>query len=135
MNSAQIAEVFENIAGPLEVKGDVVFKIRAYQRAARAIKHLPLELAQPLKEGKDLKEIPGIGQAISEKVNELGVPLVISTGSHTASHLENMRFGVTNARRGWCEAKHILNSKPLEEFASFLQEEKTQRMKVFAGDG
>ncbi len=75
MNNSQIAEVFENIAGLLEIKGDVVFKIRAYQRAARTIDHLPMELGQMVKEDKDLREIPGIGRAISDKIQEL-----VSTG-------------------------------------------------------
>ena len=71
MNNSQIAEVFENIAGLLEIKGDVVFKIRAYQRAARTIEHLPMELEQMVREEKDLREIPGIGRAISDKIQEL----------------------------------------------------------------
>ncbi|MBI2871664.1 MAG: DNA polymerase/3'-5' exonuclease PolX [Chloroflexi bacterium] len=75
MNNAQIAEVFENIAGLLELKGESVFKIRAYQRAARTIEHLPVELARYVQEGKELRELPGIGEAISKKVQEL-----LSTG-------------------------------------------------------
>lgn len=71
VNNAQIAEVFERIAGLLEVKGDSVFKIRAYQRAARTIEHLPVELSQLIKEEKDLRQIPGIGEAIDGKIKEL----------------------------------------------------------------
>ena len=71
MTNANIAEVFERIAGLLEVKGDSVFKIRAYQRAARAIEHLPVELAQLINEEKDLRQIPGIGEAIASKIKEL----------------------------------------------------------------
>ena len=65
------------------------------------------------------------------RARELGVPLVISTDSHTADNLEMMRFGVAVARRGWCEAKHILNTRPLNDFLAFLREKKPQRMKVF----
>lgn len=71
MNNSQIAEVFENIAGLLEMKDEKVFTIRAYQRAARTIERLPSELDQMLKDEKDLKEIPGIGKAISDKIKEL----------------------------------------------------------------
>ena len=71
MNNSQIAEVFENIAGLLEMKGESVFAVRAYQRAARTIERLPAELDQMLQEDKDLKELPGIGQAISDKITEL----------------------------------------------------------------
>ena len=71
MNNSQIAEVFETIAYLLEMRGEKVFTIRAYQRAARTIERLPTEMEQMLREEKDLKEIPGIGQAISDKITEL----------------------------------------------------------------
>ena len=34
MNNQRIAEVFDDIAGLLEIKGEKVFTVRAYQRAA-----------------------------------------------------------------------------------------------------
>ena len=71
MNNAQISETFENIAGLLEMKGEKVFTIRAYQRAARTIERLPMELGDMLREERDLREIPGIGKAISEKISEM----------------------------------------------------------------
>ena len=71
VNNAQIAETFENIAGLLEMKGEKVFTIRAYQRVARTIEGLPVELEQVVREGADLKVIPGIGQAISDKITQL----------------------------------------------------------------
>ena len=71
MNNAQIAEKFETIAGLLEMKGEKVFTIRAYQKAARTIERLPSELDHMLREGQDLQEIPGIGKAISEKIAEM----------------------------------------------------------------
>ena len=36
-SNEQIAELFDNMGTLLEMKGDTVFKIRAYQRAARTI--------------------------------------------------------------------------------------------------
>ena len=71
MNNAQIAETFESIAGLLEMKGEKVFTIRAYQRAARTIERLPMELQDMLRDEQDLREIPGIGKAISEKIAEM----------------------------------------------------------------
>ena len=71
MNNPQIAEIFENIAGLLEMKGKSVFTVRAYQRVARTIDHLPTELDQMVREEQDLKEIPGIGRAIADKITEL----------------------------------------------------------------
>lgn len=71
MDNEQIAEVFENMAALLEMKGELVFKIRAYQRAARAIQQLPVPLEQMVREGRDLRGIPGIGEAIDKKIREL----------------------------------------------------------------
>ncbi len=44
-----------------------------------------------------------------------GVPVVISTDAHEASQLANLRYGVWVARRGWLEAKDVLNTLPLAE--------------------
>ncbi|MBM2826354.1 MAG: polymerase/3'-5' exonuclease PolX, partial [Dehalococcoidia bacterium] len=54
------------------------------------------------------------------RARELGVTLVISTDAHRVEHLDYMHFGVGIARRGWCEARHILNSRPLAEVEAFL---------------
>ena len=53
------------------MKGDTVFKVRAYQRAARTIENLSFSVAQAVEEGTDLKKIPGIGKAIDDKIHEL----------------------------------------------------------------
>jgi len=71
MKNTAIAKVFQDIADLLEVKGENKFKVRAYQRAARTIEHLPKEIAIMLDEGEDLKSIPGIGEAIAKKTTEL----------------------------------------------------------------
>lgn len=70
MNNQQIAAVFEDIAERLKAKKDNVFKIRAYQRVAREIRELPVEVEQLVKEDR-LKEIPGVGEAITKKITEL----------------------------------------------------------------
>lgn len=74
-SNEQIAELFDNMGTLLEMKGDTVFKIRAYQRAARTIEQLSTSLAQAVNNGEDLTKIPGVGKAISEKITEY-----ISTG-------------------------------------------------------
>ena len=58
----------------------------------------------------------------------MGVPLVINTDSHSRAHLANMRCGVAAARRGWCEAKHIVNTLPVTEFLEFVRAPKPKRM-------
>ncbi len=71
MKNNDIARVFQDIADLLELKGENIFKIRAYQKAARTIEHLPEEIGVMLGEGKDLKTIPGVGEAIAKKTIEL----------------------------------------------------------------
>ena len=71
MKNTDIAKVFQDIADLLEIKGENVFKIRAYQRASQAIEHLPREIEQLLKEGGSLRDIPGVGEAIAKKTTEL----------------------------------------------------------------
>jgi DNA polymerase (family 10) len=71
MKNTEIAKVFQDIADLLEMKGENQFKIRAYQRAARTIEHLPREIAIMVDEGEKLQDIPGIGEAIAKKTVEL----------------------------------------------------------------
>jgi DNA polymerase (family 10) len=49
-----------------------------------------------------------------------GVRLVISTDSHSPRNLEFMRYGVFTARRGWAEAKDVINTYPLQELLGAL---------------
>ena len=70
MNNAEIARVFQDIAELLKLKKDNIFKIRAYQKAARAIEELPVEVEQLVAEDK-LREVPGVGEAITKKIIEL----------------------------------------------------------------
>ncbi|MEE9199186.1 MAG: helix-hairpin-helix domain-containing protein, partial [Dehalococcoidia bacterium] len=73
MSNADIARVLGNIGDLLELKGEVIFKIRAYQKAARTIEHYPMELAQVYSEqGEEgLGQVPSVGAAITKKVQEL----------------------------------------------------------------
>lgn len=52
---------------------------------------------------------------------EMGVPIAISTDAHHASHLDFMRFGIGQARRGWLTAADVLNTRPWEELAPRLR--------------
>ena len=51
---------------------------------------------------------------------ELGCKVVVSTDAHSPRGLEHMRFGVDQARRGWVEARDVLNVLPLGEFEAWL---------------
>jgi len=70
MKNSEITKVFQDIADLLERQQENIFKIRAYRKAARTIGELPLEVEQLAREDR-LKEIPGVGEAITKKITEL----------------------------------------------------------------
>jgi len=78
-SNADLARVFHEIGDILEVKGELVFKTVAYHRAADAIARTPFDVASTYAAG-DRRPIPGVGQAISDKIVEL------ATTGHMAVH-------------------------------------------------
>ena len=65
-----VVEVIDHLAQLLELRGENSFKIRAYQRAARALETISEPLGRLVEEGR-LGDVEGIGKAIEEKVTEL----------------------------------------------------------------
>ncbi len=49
-----------------------------------------------------------------------GVQYVVSTDAHSTADLELLHLGVSVARRGWCEAADVLNTRPVEDLLSYL---------------
>lgn len=70
MTKAEIVEILEEIGTLLELKGENVFKIRAYVNGARALETLEEDLAVVVAEGR-LNEIDGVGKALAEKIATL----------------------------------------------------------------
>jgi DNA polymerase (family X) len=70
MTNAQLADTFILIADLLEIKGEIVYKTLAYRKAAESLNGLGREASEYWKEGK-LQDIPGVGKAIAEKIDEL----------------------------------------------------------------
>jgi len=54
---------------------------------------------------------------------ERGVKIVINTDSHHTSHLENIRYGVLQARRAWLTRDDVLNTLPPQPFAAAMKRE------------
>jgi DNA polymerase (family 10) len=50
-----------------------------------------------------------------------GCRFTISTDAHRQSHMGNMRFGVTTARRGWLEKADVVNALGVREFEAELR--------------
>jgi DNA polymerase (family X) len=68
--NGDLAEIFDRIASLLEIKGEVIYKTLAYRKAAESLRELAEDINVIHWEGR-LKEIPGVGKAISEKIDEL----------------------------------------------------------------
>lgn len=51
---------------------------------------------------------------------ERGVMLTISTDAHSVAELRFMRWGVDQARRGWVDARHVANARPLSALLPLL---------------
>ncbi|TAM38580.1 DNA polymerase/3'-5' exonuclease PolX [bacterium] len=69
MKNLEIAQIFRDIARILEIKGENIFRIRAYERAAQNIEGLTHDIEDLTRQDK-LEEIPGVGSDLSEKIKE-----------------------------------------------------------------
>jgi len=50
-----------------------------------------------------------------------GARFVISTDAHHPRHLDNMKYGVAMARRGWLETAEVMNTRSAGEFEAALR--------------
>ncbi len=91
MTNTEIAKIFQDIADLLRIKKDNIFKIRAYEKVAKSITELPVEVEQLAREGR-LKEIPGAGEAITKKLTEL-----VSTGR--LEYYEKLKAELAEAKK------------------------------------
>jgi len=71
MQNPDVARAFDEVADLLEIKDENPFRVRAYRNASRAIRDFPEAIADWVRGGRDLREIPGIGEDLSEKIAEL----------------------------------------------------------------
>jgi DNA polymerase (family 10) len=51
---------------------------------------------------------------------ETGATIAIDTDAHGTAALDNDRYGVHTARRGWATAADVLNTRPLDDLRAFL---------------
>ena len=70
MTNRELADVFIRLADMLEIKGEVIYKIVAYRRAAESIAREPRDISI-LWRDKQLRTIPGVGEAIEKKIAEI----------------------------------------------------------------
>jgi DNA polymerase (family 10) len=93
MNNRQLADTFTLIGNLLEIKGEIIYKTLAYRKASESLMGLGREASEYWKEGK-LEDIPGVGKAIAEKIDEL-----LNTGK--LEFLEKLKKEVPEELGGW----------------------------------
>jgi len=88
MKSKELAGLFEKMADILEFKGENPFKISAYRKASRIIGDLTQDIEEITEQG-ELKNIPGIGEGMAQKIEEY-----LKTGK--VSKFEEVKKGVSD---------------------------------------
>jgi DNA polymerase (family X) len=86
---------------------DAVFKAAAKHRVAMELNSYPERL--------DLNDVH------LRMAKQHGVKIVINTDSHHTSHMEKLRYGITQARRAWLTKDDVLNTLPAQEFARAMK--------------
>lgn len=70
MTNEEVARVFDAVADLLEIKGESIYRVISYRRASESIRAQGRRLEDLQRQGR-LKEIPGVGDAIASKIEEL----------------------------------------------------------------
>ncbi|MGC9048811.1 MAG: DNA polymerase/3'-5' exonuclease PolX [Patescibacteria group bacterium] len=83
MDNIEIAQIFNQVADILEIRGANQFRVGAYRRAAQVIEALPKDINEIYRENK-LEEMPGVGESIASHIKEL-----IKTGK--CKEFENLK--------------------------------------------
>ncbi|HXZ38737.1 MAG TPA: DNA polymerase/3'-5' exonuclease PolX [Thermodesulfobacteriota bacterium] len=91
------------------------FKINLGEVIRAAVDHGVVLEINAYPDRLDLKDVD------ARMARDLGAKLAINTDAHSALQLELMKFGVFTARRGWIEAKDVINTLPLERLLKALR--------------
>ncbi|MFH1846979.1 MAG: DNA polymerase/3'-5' exonuclease PolX [Candidatus Omnitrophota bacterium] len=62
-----------------------------------------------------------LNDAHSRRAKEMGARFAINTDAHAAEQMDEMKYGVITARRGWLEKKDVLNTYSYEKLIKALK--------------
>jgi len=71
IHNNDVAEIFDEVADFLEIKGENQFRVRAYRNAARTVAGLSRSVADLAAEEKGLDGLPGIGKDLADKIRTI----------------------------------------------------------------
>lgn len=75
VRNGEVSAIFHGMAAMMEILGEDVYRIRAYQRAAQSIENLSEDITAIAARG-ELTKIPGVGKELARKIEE-----ILSTGT------------------------------------------------------
>lgn len=126
MDKKDIVEVLERIGTMIEIKGENPFKVRAYFSGARTLQTMEEDLGEVIAEGR-LGDIPGIGKALTEKIETL----------HTTGELEFYDKLVASVPPGLMDLLDIpgLGGKKIKVLHEKLQVDSIESLTQVCQDG
>ncbi|WP_214106629.1 DNA polymerase/3'-5' exonuclease PolX [Acrocarpospora catenulata] len=92
---------------PVDADWDEVFRACARTGTALEIDAFP-----------DRLDLPA---ALVRRALGFGVLFSIGSDAHAVPHLDNMRYGIGTAQRGWLTADRVINTWPIDQLTDFLR--------------
>jgi DNA polymerase (family 10) len=92
--------------GPVDADFDAVFEAAAATGTAMEVNCFPDRLDLP--------------DELIRRALRHGVKFAIDTDAHSTGHLENLRYGIGTAQRGWLTAPDVINTWSLAEVRAFV---------------
>jgi DNA polymerase (family X) len=136
MDNGSIADVFDEMAELLELRGENQFRVRAYRNGAKAIRDLSEQVADILQDPtRELTSFPGIGDTLAEKckvmIAQNKLPQLEELRAQTPSVLVKMtRIPGVGAKKAMILQKE-LGIQSLEDLRQACVDEKVRGLKGF----
>ena len=61
-----------------------------------------------------------IDEHITRQAVSLGIKLAVNSDAHNRSELDLLRYGILSARRGWAQARDVINTWSLAEIMAYF---------------
>lgn len=136
VENAEVARLLREVADLLELEGANPFRVRAYQTAARTVEELPRPVEEFLGEGQQLTDLPGIGEDLAGKIEE------IARTGRLAAHRELTRKipkGLTEIMRlrglGPKRARALYDALRIRSLAQLERSARAGRIRKLPGFG
>ena len=136
VENAEVARLLREVADLLELEGANPFRVRAYQAAARTVEELPRPVVELLEEGRQLTDLPGIGEDLAGKIEE------IARTGRLAAHRELARKvpkGLTDIMRlrglGPKRARALYDALKVRSLAQLERSARAGRIRALPGFG